>query len=825
MHSDEIVAAFVERFALPADARTAGDPLVSALCAGAQPRGLADGEVLVRRGEPARCFWLLRAGELVAAIDEEGSSAPRDGAFVGESALLHGRGARRAATLVARGEVSLVEFAITAAVRRAFHRSPLRDRMRALDREPRADAGATSWRTMLFLPQFAFAKAWQTEADCFVVDFQDAVPLSAKASARQGLRDALAAGDLGDRPIVVRINEAAVAGEQALDLDAVVGLAGVTAIMPTMIERPEELDELHAELLRRERDAGLPAGSVKLLPLIETPGAVLRLDALVHAGGGRNIGVFLGHGDLFRLTGTTRLDFSRSAVVFAARAAGIAAFDTPYTRMQDLVGLERATREARAHGFDGKVCVHRDQLAVVARCMGPAPDEVAWARRVEQARRAGRLATLQRKLEGAATAAGADRQTDGMALVDRQLVGPPHIKAAQRILAVAGAAATPSDGLRGRVVAHRSEREMAPGAELGNPYELTITDGMRDLWVQCFYSHDAAVTSRRLAARLGLASGERMPVPFMMALYLCVSMSNTHGAIYHLGFRDARQHAAIAVGDTVRQRIRMLRVRNTKDGARAVVTTLRELVRMDDDAVLFSTEKLELYRAQPAEFGAPGPAPEPSTGIDDPDELLASAMRGVGPALAERAHIPGLARPEVTLSAGDVLLHSFARPLGITANLALSTQFLVTHPSHLDHHQYDQGGGAGIVVSGGLVISLLLAAASRDLGHLVWQELLSANNVRPVGPGDTVSAVSCVLGRADLAGSDDCEVLLVKTIGVVNLTPARELVDVDLPRALFEPDVGGGGRYDQLCERHGLAALAGRIVGDALRRVVRIKPR
>lgn len=127
-------------------------------------------------------------------------------------------------------------------------------------------------------------------------------------------------------------------------------------------------------------------------------------------------------------------------------------------------------------------------------------------------------------------------------------------------------------------------------------------------------------------------------------------------------------------------------------------------------------------------------------------------------------------------------------------------------------------------MSGGLVISLILGAASRDISHLVWQELLSANNVRPVCPGDTVSAISYVLDRADLAGSDDLEVLLVKTIGVKNLTPSRELVDVALPRALFEPEVGGGGRYDQLCRDHGVPMLEGRVVGDALRRVVRIRP-
>ena len=192
--------------------------------------------------------------------------------------------------------------------------------------------------------------------------------------------------------------------------------------------------------------------------------------------------------------------------------------------------------------------------------------------------------------------------------------------------------------------------------------------------------------------------------------------------------------------------------------------------------------------------------------------------------MKSRETFTGLARPRAAFSAGDLLLHSFARPMGITANLALSTQFLVTHPIHLDHHRYDQGEGTGVVVSGGLVISLVCAAAARDLSQGVWEELLLANNVRTVSPNETVSALSFILDRADLPGAPDAEVLLVKTIGVKQLTPSAELSELVIPDAFLQPEVGGGSRYDELCRQYGVAALEGRVVAEVLRRVVRIRP-
>ncbi|AKQ67210.1 Citrate lyase beta chain [Myxococcus hansupus] len=690
----------------------------------------------------------------------------------------------------------------------------------------------SAWRTLLFIPQFAFARAAELSADCFIIDLQDAVPLAAKASARDGLVKALQGQVFSGRPVVVRINEPMSPELHQADLEACIGLPGLTALMPTLTTGPEDLDTLHARVSALEAARGLPLGSTRFLPLMETPAAVLDAQRIAQAGGGRNLGLMLGHGDLFRFTGALphaelTLSHPRSALVMAARAAGIEPFDTPYTKIGDRIGLEKHAHEGRIHGFTGQCCLHPSQLDVVNRLMTPTASELAWARRVTEAQAHGALATLTRKVPGIATTEDSERgpasaATEGMAIVDGQLIGPPHLKAAHRLLGLAPLRATAGSGdvVVGRHVSHALDRPTRADDRLPNPYEMTATAGMRDLWVQSFYSHDRIVTSAPFAARLGLTTPETMPLPFMMGLYLAVCMSATHGAIYHLGFRNARQLAPLRVGDTYRQDIQVRAVRNTGDGKRAVVTTHRQLVRVSDGVPVFTVDKRELYHRQPESFPVSSAARQQEQAEHEKAQIFRAELLRRASDLPPSADKSGAGQ---SFTEGELLLHSFARPMGITANLALSTQFMVTHPIHLDHHRYDLGHAHGIVVSGGLVVAMTLAAAARDLHEVVWQELLAADNLRPVAPTQTVGALSYVLSRAPVEGMDRLEELVVRTLGVLDLTPSAELADVPLPRALFTLESERPSAYDERCREHGLQALEGRIVCVATRRILRLR--
>jgi citrate lyase beta subunit len=59
--------------------------------------------------------------------------------------------------------------------------------------------------------------------------------------------------------------------------------------------------------------------------------------------------------------------------------------DGPYASYKDAAGFERASRIARALGFDGKQCIHPSQVAPANAVFAPSDDEVAKASAVVEA--------------------------------------------------------------------------------------------------------------------------------------------------------------------------------------------------------------------------------------------------------------------------------------------------------------------------------------------------------------------------------------------------------------------------------------------------------
>jgi citrate lyase subunit beta/citryl-CoA lyase len=72
-------------------------------------------------------------------------------------------------------------------------------------------------------------------------------------------------------------------------------------------------------------------------------------------------------------------------IVAGARANGLRCLDGPYAAFQDAAGLERSCRIARSLGFDGKQCIHPNQLAIANMIFAPSEEESARAERVVRA--------------------------------------------------------------------------------------------------------------------------------------------------------------------------------------------------------------------------------------------------------------------------------------------------------------------------------------------------------------------------------------------------------------------------------------------------------
>jgi citrate lyase beta subunit len=103
-----------------------------------------------------------------------------------------------------------------------------------------------------------------------------------------------------------------------------------------------------------------------------------------------------------------------TSILVAGRAAGIRVIDGPNSDFKDPAGLRRSAMTARALGYDGKWCIHPDQIAIVNEVFTPTEGEIERARRVidayETATREGRGAiTLDGKMVDAANLRMAER--------------------------------------------------------------------------------------------------------------------------------------------------------------------------------------------------------------------------------------------------------------------------------------------------------------------------------------------------------------------------------------------------------------------------------
>ena len=76
------------------------------------------------------------------------------------------------------------------------------------------------------------------------------------------------------------------------------------------------------------------------------------------------------------------LFYARAAVLHAARAAGLDAFDVAYGDVNDMAGFLREVMIAKNLGFNGKSLIHPSQIETANRLFGPSAEEVDEARRL-----------------------------------------------------------------------------------------------------------------------------------------------------------------------------------------------------------------------------------------------------------------------------------------------------------------------------------------------------------------------------------------------------------------------------------------------------------
>jgi citrate lyase subunit beta/citryl-CoA lyase len=280
-------------------------------------------------------------------------------------------------------------------------------------------------RSFLFVPadsEKKLGKARGSAADALILDLEDSVAAENRPKARGMVREFLR--EQHPQAIWVRVNPLD-PSDFAVDIEAIIPGAPAGLVIPKP-DGPHVLNVVDAHLITHETEAGLPLGSIKLMPVAtETPVAVLslgdyrspppRLAALTW--GAEDLSAALGGAGNRDENGEFLLTFKivRSLCLIAAKAAGVEAIETLHANFRDAAGLERAARAAQREGFTGMLAIHPDQVETINAAFTPSATDVEHARKVV-----------------AAFESGA-----GVASLDGKMLDQPHLKQARHVLALA----------------------------------------------------------------------------------------------------------------------------------------------------------------------------------------------------------------------------------------------------------------------------------------------------------------------------------------------------------------------------------------------------
>ncbi|WP_327694229.1 HpcH/HpaI aldolase/citrate lyase family protein [Streptomyces sp. NBC_00459] len=225
------------------------------------------------------------------------------------------------------------------------------------------------------------SKALVSGADVVVVDLEDAVAPDRKEYARAATAERLT--DLQAVPVHVRIN--ALDGPLAsCDLRALEGLPGISGLRLPKVTTPQEVVRVATRTtVSSATGAGLP-----LHALLETALGIEHAFAIATAHPALH-GIALGEADLRADLGVRAdagLDWCRSRVVVAARAAGLAPPpQSVHPDTRDLGALAVSCAHGRALGFLGRAAIHPRQLPVIERAYLPTPEEIEDAEQIVKA--------------------------------------------------------------------------------------------------------------------------------------------------------------------------------------------------------------------------------------------------------------------------------------------------------------------------------------------------------------------------------------------------------------------------------------------------------
>ena len=280
-------------------------------------------------------------------------------------------------------------------------------------------------RSMLFLPGNTpnmLINGGTLGSDAVIFDLEDAVSPAEKDAARILVRNTIKYMDLGSCEVIVRINSIDTPFWKA-DIDQILPQKPDLILLPKTSSAADVL-EADAYLTQVEERLGYARNTVGLMPLIETAMGVENAFAIASASD-RVQALFLGAEDLTadlrckRTKEGREIEYARTRLVVAARAANVDVYDTPFTDVNDDEGIWTDAQLAKALGFTGKASISPRHVDVINQVFSPTQKEIDYAYEVMDAIRL------------------AEKQGKGAIALHGKMIDAPIVARAQQTIAMA----------------------------------------------------------------------------------------------------------------------------------------------------------------------------------------------------------------------------------------------------------------------------------------------------------------------------------------------------------------------------------------------------
>ncbi len=262
--------------------------------------------------------------------------------------------------------------------------------------------------------------AARSNADVLLLDIEDSVqPVENKQMARNMIIKMVKNGGFVDHQVYPRVNDRE-SGELLRDVHQLT-IDGVHGFMYPKSQTGQDVYFFDKLLETIEYEKGIPVGTYKIIPLIETAAAVLNAQEICQASP-RVTAIAFGCedfvGDLGGVHDAEGLSIfnPRALIAMAAKANKVIPIDTVHIHVHDLEDLEKNIVLAKNLGFEGMLVLNPKEIPLVHQYYSPSEQEVEDAKEML-------------KLYEEAQSEG-----KGVALMNGKFIGPPMVLMAKKML-------------------------------------------------------------------------------------------------------------------------------------------------------------------------------------------------------------------------------------------------------------------------------------------------------------------------------------------------------------------------------------------------------